>query len=112
MLLLLLNYVVLRALWKIVVHLISILVNESLYNKYGNKYITSQSCTIRKRIIVIWLHRVSEITSYLILNQCFTLKLEFSVDICGFYRRHETVVMLRYTWIRGLPMDIFNQVEL
>jgi len=31
MLLLLLNYVVLRALWKIDVHLISILVNKSLY---------------------------------------------------------------------------------
>jgi len=31
MLLLLLNYVVLRALWKIDVHLISTLVNKSLY---------------------------------------------------------------------------------
>jgi len=31
MLLLLLNYVVLRALWKIDVHLISILVNKSIY---------------------------------------------------------------------------------
>jgi len=111
MLLLLLIYVVLRALWKIVVHLISILVDESLYNKYGNKYITSQSCTIRERIIVITV-RVSKITSYLILNQCFTLKLDFSVDICGFYRRHENVVMLRCTRIRGLPMDMFNPVEL
>jgi len=36
MLLLLLNYVVLRALWKIDVHLISTLVNKSLYYYYIN----------------------------------------------------------------------------
>jgi len=35
MLLLLLNYVVLRALWKIDVHLISTLVNKSLYYYYS-----------------------------------------------------------------------------
>ena len=38
MLLLLLNYVVLRALWKIDVHLISTLVNKSLYSYYYNRY--------------------------------------------------------------------------
>ena len=40
MLLLLLNYVVLRALWKIDVHLISTLVNKSIY--YYTVKITSQ----------------------------------------------------------------------
>jgi len=38
MLLLLLNYVVLRALWKIDEHLISTLVNKSLYNYYYYYY--------------------------------------------------------------------------
>jgi len=39
MLLLLLNYVVLRALWKIDVHLISTLVNKSLYYYYYSLYL-------------------------------------------------------------------------
>ena len=42
MLLLLLNYVVLRALWKIDVHLISTLVNKSLY--YYKSYLIDETC--------------------------------------------------------------------
>ena len=42
MLLLLLNYVVLRALWKIDVHLISTLVNKSLYYHYYYYYYLSK----------------------------------------------------------------------
>jgi len=46
-LLLLLNYVVLRALWKIDVHLISTLVNKSLYYYY--KHIYSKGATTSRR---------------------------------------------------------------
>ena len=44
MLLLLLNYVVLRALWKIDVHLISTLVNKSLYYKQLCKLNNNKQC--------------------------------------------------------------------
>ena len=46
MLLLLLIYVVLRALWKIDVYLISTLVNKSLYYYYNNHYHIYYSCKV------------------------------------------------------------------
>ena len=51
MLLLLLNYVVLGALWKIDVHLISTLVNKSLYYYY-------YYLTIAKMIIRAWIKKL------------------------------------------------------
>ena len=73
MLLLLLNYLVLRALWKIDVHLISTLVNKSLYYLYNvlnivhalisnglNRLLVFILCGLHTYRILIWVGRYIE----------------------------------------------------
>ena len=79
--LLLLNYVVLRALWKIDVHLISTLVNKSLY----------------------YYHNISTHKMWYIFLFCSVLfYIYFSIlFLClGFCLRNETIVPVFYRWMK------------
>ena len=99
MLLLLLNYVVLRVLWKINVHLISTLVNKSLYYYYYYYFRLFHGRTHTFHIIKYNLH----IFTNLLTRHWFIMAL---VDMVNLTKQH--IVITWIDWYTRQKMQVFQ----